>query len=215
MTYVSWAALYEGQSDAAYFGVLVPRVMDELILARGTRNSTVPTVPSILLARGDVMTVAQEACEAHEAFHLVFIHSDAGGRALEEGLAERSTAYCEAMHAVCAWPSTRCITITPRHETEAWVLCDPDAVTDALGFRGNAADIGLPRNAAEAERLRDPKETLNTVIRNVRGRRRGENPTILYPAIAQRQDLGKLRASVSFAAFETKLIAALTDLRCI
>src|SRR5580704_2959022 len=157
MTYVGWAALYEGPSDAAYFGVLLPRVMDELILTRGIRNSIVPALPAILLKRGDVVTVAIEACNAREAFHLVFVHADAGGRAVEQRLLQRSQAYCEAMHDECAWNPARCITIEPRHETESWVLCDPTAVTGALGFRGNAADIGLPKDAAEAEKLRDPK----------------------------------------------------------
>ena len=124
MTYVSWTALYEGPSDAAYFGVLLPRIMDELILTRGVRNSIVPASPAILLTRGDVATVASEACNARDAFHLVFVHADVGGRAVEQRVGQRSRAYCEAMHEQCAWDPVRCIAIEPRHETEAWVLCD-------------------------------------------------------------------------------------------
>jgi hypothetical protein len=215
MTYVSWAALYEGASDAAYFGVLLPRIMDELILARGVGNATVPTTPAILLNRGDVASVANEACEARDAFHLVFIHADTGGRSLEQRLAQRSTAYCEAMHAICAWNPARCIAIAPRHETEAWVLCDPTAVMGALGFGGNIEDVGLPRNAAAAERLTDPKTVLNEVIRRIRGRRREASATNLYPAIAQRQNLAILRRSESFAALEASVAMALINLGCI
>lgn len=215
MTYVSWAALYEGSSDAAYFGVLLPRVMDELIMARGIRNSTIPSAPAILLKRGDVMQVAAEACAAQHAFHLVFIHADTGGRALADGIQQRSVAYCEAMHAVCGLNTVRCVTVAPRHETEAWLLCDPTAITAALGYRGNAADVGLPSGAPEAERLVDPKAVLNQAIQNIRGRRRNENASTLYPAIAQRQDIQKMRESRSFLNFEEKLIVGLQDIGCL
>lgn len=215
MTYVSWAALYEGPSDAAYFGVLLPRLMDEIILADGIRNSTIPSVPAIILERGDVMTVATEACSFRDAFHVVFIHADTGGRAQEQRVDQRSLAYCEAMHAVCGWNLSRCITVAPRHETEAWILCDPAAVMGALGHVGNPADLGLPNSATAAERLVDPKATLNQAMRTSRGRRRVDNPTTLYPAIAQRQDLNLLRQSGSFSAFEVRVRGALADLGCI
>ena len=194
MTYVSWAALYEGPSDAAYFGVLLPRLMDEIILADGIRNSMIPSFPSIVFERGDVMTVATEACKFRDAFHIVFIHADTGGRAQEQHLDDRSLAYCEAMHAVCDWNLARCVTVAPRHETEAWILCDPAAVMGALGYVGNPADLGLPIGAAAAERLIDPKATLNLGMRAARGRRRVDSPITLYPAIAQRQNFNVLRA---------------------
>jgi hypothetical protein len=189
--------------------------MDEIILTDGIRHATIPATPAVILKRADVLAVATEACSSREAFHLVFIHADTGGRALEQGLADRSLAYCEAMHALCGLNPTRCITIAPRHETEAWILCDPSAVTGALGYNGDPADIGLPINAAAAEGLADPKSALHVAMRGVRGRRRPENPATLYPAIAQRQGFGALRASQSFGAFETELRAALASLGCI
>lgn len=212
MTYLSWAALYEGAIDEAYFEVLIPRVMEDLTLLHGTRNSIVPPAPAITLHRGPVAEVAHEACEAREAFHLVFIHADTGGRALEADLEERSTRYCEAMHAVCNWPLVRCITISPRHETEACMLADPQAVTEALGYLGSPESIGLPPDANRAERLGDPKAVLTAAMANVRGRRRQADIRQIAPAIAQRQSLAKLRRATSFVAFETSVRAALTDL---
>jgi hypothetical protein len=103
MTYVSWAALYEGTSDQAYFEMLIPCVMEELIMFRGTRHSTIPPAPAIRLRRGTVDEVAREACATQNAFHLVFIHADTGGRAREADLEERSMRYCEAMRDLCNW----------------------------------------------------------------------------------------------------------------
>lgn len=214
MSYVCWSAIYEGASDDAYFNVLIPRVMDELILTKGIRNSTVPTAPAIKFSRGSVEVVAAQVCEAKQAFHLIFIHADTGGRALETGLAGRSTEYCEALSRLCDWPPARCITVIPRHETEAWALADPQAVTEALGYSGHAHEIGLPANAGTAERLVDPKATLAEAGKAVRGRRSVIPSSALFPAIAQRQSLQALRASKSFRDFETKVALALKDLGC-
>ncbi|HEY1934212.1 MAG TPA: DUF4276 family protein [Acetobacteraceae bacterium] len=215
MTYVSWAALYEGATDQAYFELLIPRVMEDMIMLRGIRHSTVPPAPAVRLQRGTVEHVAQQACSASDAFQLVFIHADTGGRALEEDLADRSVRYCEAMHAICSWPAVRCITISPRHETEAWILADPHAVTAALGYLGSPNSIGLPSDANQAERLGDPKAVLAEAMVQVRGRRRHPDVKQMFPAIAQRQSLTKLRLARSFAAFEVRLRAALADLGCI
>ena len=157
MTYVSWAALYEGPSDRAYFDVLIPRVMEDLTLQHGIRNCTIPPNPAMLLGRGTVEQVAKEACAAKDAFQLVFIHVDTGGRNLESGLDNRSTAYCTAMNETCKWPSARCVVISPRHETEAWILCDPAGVASALGYTGNPIRIGLPASAVQAKASLTPR----------------------------------------------------------
>lgn len=212
MTYLSWAAFYEGPTDEAYFGQLIPRVMDELVRTKGTRHAEVPTEPAIRLERGSVADVARKACAAREDFAIAFFHADIGGRGLEKGLDHRSVSYCEAMNAECDWPPVRCVTITPRHETEAWVLADPEAVTEALGYRGSPDAIGLPANAAAAERLTDPKQVLSEAMKAVRGRRRVADPADIMAAVAQRQRLDRLRQTKSFAAFEDRLTAALADL---
>ena len=82
MTYVSWAACYEGESDAAYFDVLIPRVMEAIVMTQGTRHADIAAAPAVRLRRREVDKVAHEACAAREAFHLIFIHGDTGGRGL-------------------------------------------------------------------------------------------------------------------------------------
>lgn len=215
MTYVSWAALYEGATDQAYFDLLIPRVMEELVERHGTRLSMIPAAPAIRLGRGSVDQVAREACTASEAFHLIFVHADTGGRNLEAGMEQRAGAYCRAMHALCHWPPVRCIAISPRHEMEAWILSDPEAVTAALGYRGSPGSLGLPADAHEAGRLVDPKAVLAATLGRVRGRRRPIDVKQILPAIAQRQSLDRLRRASSFAVFEARLRTALADLGCL
>jgi hypothetical protein len=212
MTFVSWAAYYEGDSDAAYFDVLIPRVMEEIVTTRGTRHADIAAAPAVRLRRGTVDAVAREACAAQEAFHLIFIHGDTGGRGLEVGVDQRVRAYCEAMFVRCDWPPVRCIMISPRPETEAWILADPQAVAEALGYVGPPSDIGLPVTARAAEQLRDPKAVLQAAVQAVRRRRRPYYAKQIFPAIAQCHSLANLRRLESFAAFETRLQASLADL---
>jgi Domain of unknown function (DUF4276) len=217
MTFVSWASLYEGTSDAAYFEVLIPRLIEEILLVDGVRNTTVATGSAVFLGsngRG-VEAVAEESCQASSAFHLVFIHADTGGRGLQQNLAAHSVAYCQAMADLCGWKSERCITITPSRETEAWVLADPNAVTAAFGYNGTPASVGLPANARAAERLNDPKAVLVEVVASIRKRRSRPSPTQLFPAVAQRQSIASLRQAASFRAFESSVRRGLADIGCI
>lgn len=218
MTYVSWATFHEGPSDALYFDVLLPRLIEDIITREGVRHSDVPSNPAARLGiQGrSVADVATEACANKKAFEIVFIHADTGGRALEANLAARADSYCARMNALCEWPPARCITVTPRHETEAWILADPSAVTNALGYKGSHVEIGLPANATAAERLVDPKATLASAISEVVGsRRRNSGVDKLFPAIARQQDFRMLRGSRSFQAFEKRLRTALASLGCI
>lgn len=217
MKYVSWASFYEGPSDALYLDVLLPRIIRDLVAQRGIDIVEVPDFPAVRLGeRGRAIeSVAEEACEFSSAYDVVFIHADTGGRDLERGLANRAQAYCEAFNARCEWPLDRCLTITPRHETEAWLLADGQAVASTLGYTGNPVEIGLPANAKAAEKLGDPKQALAGAIREVRGRRRSHEISNLFPAIAQRQSLNVLRGSQSFASFEQRLGVCLQALGCI
>jgi Domain of unknown function (DUF4276) len=215
MTYVSWAALYEGATDRAYFELLIPRVMEDIIMQLGTRHAIVPPSPAIILQRSTIEGVAKEACATKDAFHLLFIHADTGGRGLAGDLDARSFSYCEAIHSRCEFRAVRCITISPRHETEAWILADPQAVIAALGYVGSPASIGLPGSPVDAERLQDPKAVLMAAVRQVRGRRRPFDAKQLFPAIAQRQSLATLRKASSFVSFEANLQAGLRDIGCI
>lgn len=217
MSYIGWTSFYEGSSDRSYFDVLLPRLMEEIIAWSGTRQVIIPGAPVVMLGqRGrTIQAVATEICEAADAYHLVFIHADTGGRNLRRTLPARSSAYCEAAGVICNWPPSRCITVEPAHETEAWVLADPDAVLGALGYNGRASDLGLPTHAAAAEALPDPKQALAAAVRQVRGPRLARGADQLLPAIARAQSFEALRRSVSFRAFEARLFLALENLGCV
>ena len=61
MTYLSWAAFYEDATDQAYFELLIPRVMEDIIMRLGSRHSTIPPAPAVRLQRDAIERVVREA----------------------------------------------------------------------------------------------------------------------------------------------------------
>jgi hypothetical protein len=214
MIYVAWASLYEGSSDVGYFDILIPRLMEDLLARRGRQSAVVPATPSIRLGSTNrsVAAVAAEMCKSREAFHVIFIHADTGGRSQEEKIDSRTVEYCEEAHRQCQWRTDRCIYLKPRHEMEAWALSDPAAVLKAFGYIGPANDLGLPADGKAAERLADPKIVLRNAAEKVRGRRRPGRTAVPFAAIAQNQSLNALRNCDSFGEFEANLESAFVTL---
>ena len=212
--YLPYALFCEGSSDFAYLEVLIPRVIDDLVCDRGRLQVDVPSAPAFRLGQSgrSVDAVAQEACDKREAFLLTLIHADTGGTNQAQTLDSRSVAYCAKIQEVCGLPPARCVLVCPRHETEAWALADPAAVLDALGYKGPATDLGLPKDAREAESLPDPKDTLRMAVARARGRaRQRRDASAVLPGIAQRQSMDALRGAPFFRRFEESLVAALQD----
>ncbi len=217
MTYLAWATFYEGNSDREYFDVLLPRVMEDFLLRQGIGVHTVPTMAAIDLGvhGREIAKVAKEACDGRDAFHILFVHADTGGRAQEEAMAARSAAYREAAFEECELPRNRTVVIAPRREMEAWAISERQAVAEALGFRGDLEILGLPPTPQAAEAEPDPKAVLLGAVEAARGHRRSARRRPPLSAIAQRQDLARLRLSTSFSAFENGLREALVSLGCI
>ena len=149
----------EGPSDYSYFEVLLPRVMESTVLRLGRLPVDVPERPATRLGgRGrTVEAVAAEACSRLDAFHIVFVHADTGGRGQVATVDHRSRAYCEKMHELCELRSERCVLLRPASMTEAWALADPQAVLDTLGYRGTPSELGLRADAEQAEAHPDPR----------------------------------------------------------
>ena len=198
MSYIAYGVFYEGSSDAAYFDVLIPKVLEDILLDAGEPLVEYPAQPTHHFGSGNraIDTVAKEICAAQGEIHIVFIHADTGGRGLEEHLHAHSTAYCERAHEECAFCQDHCIPLIVRHETEAWLLADPAALRSALGYNG-ALDI--PSNAKDAEGLQDPKAVLAAAVSCAKGRRfKPRDIGRLMPSVAQKQNISELRRSVSF-----------------
>jgi hypothetical protein len=217
MTYICWTALYEGVTDKQYFDVLIPRFIEEILRRDGIRNSTIPLQPVFYLGDEgrDIETVSARACAHVDTFNLVFIHADTGGRNLEAQVERRGAAYCQRMNALCNLRVDRCIPVVPKHEMEAWAICDRQAVANALGYSGPLSALELPSTPAAAQRHADPKAALTQAITLFHRRRRNPDHSLLLTRIAQDQSFELLRRMTSFQEFEVCVRTALRSLGCI
>ncbi|MBY8821870.1 hypothetical protein [Sphingomonas colocasiae] len=202
--YLSWSAFYEGASDAQYFNIIIPRLLDEIIRESGRRPCDVGEFPAVEFGIGDrsFEHVAADICARKNEFHIIFVHADLGGRGQAANVAQRREQLIQIAHAMCEFDPRIAVMLSPEKEIEAWALADSAAVKAALGVNTIPGDL-MPDTPAAAERLLDPKSNLNAIIRSV-VRRRSSDRQILV-RIAQEQSIDNLRRASSFRSFESCL----------
>ena len=101
MIYLSCVAYYEGSSDRAYFATLIPRVSDDMVLRHGG-TAMVPDTPAFEIKSREFDGAAAEVCKNRDAFELLFVHADTGGRGVERSLPDRSASLCAMAHMISA-----------------------------------------------------------------------------------------------------------------
>lgn len=212
--YLSWAAYYEGRTDSAYFNVLIPRLLEDILVDEGVRPYDVGTAPSVEFGMNNRAfdAAASEICRRLAEFHILFVHADYGGRALQQTIAQRREALIQAAAFECHFDESTAVLLSPKQELESWAIADGLAVQAAFGVTA-LPDGLIPASPQQAELLADPKSLLGEISRYV-GRRRHDGNGILV-RIAQEQRFSELRKAASFRDFEGSLKAALRHIGCI
>lgn len=202
--YLSWSAFYEGTTDAQYFNVLIPRVLDDIIRECGKRPCDVGEFPAVEFGIGNRSFdhVAEQICARKSEFHIIFVHADLGGRGQAANVAQRREQLIQKAQEICGFDPRAAVMLSPQKELEAWALSDLAAVKAALGVNAIPGNL-MPATPEAAERLLDPKANLDEIVRTV-VRRRSVTRQILV-RIAQEQSIEELRRANSFKAFEACL----------
>lgn len=216
MTYLSWAMYVEGPTDAAYLGVIIPRLMGHLLMNSRGRLATVPDnaveVFGDATGRRNLDEVAKAICRANSAFYLLFVHGDRGGRALADQLHFRTCALCKGVNKQCNFRFDRCVVVSPNKEIESWTLADSDAIRSTFGL-SKYADLGdVPGKPSQVESIHDPKLVTSTLLADISAGRRRRTARWPYESIAQVQDIEKLLEVPSFSEFAEGLKRALGSL---
>lgn len=196
MNIISWAMFVEGSTDREYLGVVLPRVIEDIAFhsERGS-EAQVPEQPVNVfgLSRRDFQTAAELICKAKDAFVILFVHGDTGGRGQQTTLADRTSALCKRVNDLCSFDTDFCIPVTPMQETDAWCLADRVALRAAFGLREGHQFSQLTGDPRDVEKIRDPKEVAYSIANEVIGGRRRSRVRFPYAAVAQAQDLEVLR----------------------
>lgn len=206
--YLSWSAFYEGTTDAQYFNVLIPRVLDDIIRERGKRPCDVGEYPAVEfgIRERSFNAVAEEICARKSEFHIIFVHADLGGRGQAVNVAQRRDQLIQKAQEKCGFDPRVAVMLSPEKELEAWALSDFAAVKTALGVKAIPGNL-MPATPEAAEKLLDPKAKLDGIVRSV-VRKRSVARQILV-RIAQEQSIEELRRASSFRAFEVCLCEVL------
>jgi hypothetical protein len=206
--YLSWSVFYEGASDAQYFNIIIPRLLDEIIRVSGKRPCDIGEYPAMEfgIKNRSFDDVAAEICERKNEFHIIFVHADLGGRELAANVAQRREQLIQKAQEICDFDPRVAVMLSPEKELEAWALSDLSAIKAALGVNAIPGNL-TPATPIAAEKLPDPKGSLDAIIRSVTNRKSSARNILVR--IAQEQSIDELRRANSFQAFEASLRNAL------
>jgi len=205
---VAYFRSVEGPSDWPFLAPISHRLIQGMLRAAARPIEIQQPFLALGEGRRDLVDQLALARDHGHDFHLALLHTDGGG--------DPERAHHERIEpiAVALTPESgaRLVGVVPVHETEAWMLCDGDALRDALGTSLDDRRLDVPR-VGEIEALDDPKARLQSICDLAIGgskRRR--------PARPPRETLGEivaldaLRRLPAFRSFEDRLQQALVEL---
>lgn len=218
MHYLGLALYAEGPTDYAFLRPLLHRLCEDMCVREAISAVDLGEVIGIThpseVDDADRGARIREAARAHlGAWRLLFIHADAEGNAVNarRWLVEPGLAAIQGEFAA----NGRGIAVIPIRETEAWALCDGDALRKVFGSSQTDQELGVPTDPRALEALQDPKATLRDAFLRtkptVKWRRRGVSP--LLSSLGEAVSLPRLRHMSSFRMLEDELREALHDLR--
>ncbi len=215
MRYLSVALYAEGPSDVEFLRPVLHRLCMECA-AQSPENvelSDILALDDLPEHRGFARDerIVQAALAAAGAWVVLFIHADADRdeRAAREERIEparrRLQAAFDARH--------QSVGVVPVRMTEAWALADPDALRAAFGSTASDDWLGLADAVAHgADRLADPKRTLDAAFRVARPRRRLLSVVPYLGRIGESASLACLRRLPAFRQLDADLRDALRTL---
>ena len=217
MRYLGLALFAEGQTDHRFLPPILSRLTEDICLRDGldVEMSEVRGIHS--LVRSSEATreerIFNAALDSQGAWHILFIHTDGDGNPP----ASRAERIEPALRRVLTEiEGTRTVVaVVPVRTTEAWALCDPNALRRAIGIRLSAEDLAF---TGSVESIADPKATLRDIGERVAGRR-GARRTLGSEHFLRRLGeyiaLDQLRGVPAFQQLESDLREALTRLHII
>lgn len=223
MTHLAMALFAEGSTDHQFIRIVAQRTAEHIL------NQNSPMVVDVLdpqiVERSPGKQAKRILDAAHSAygFHLLLVHADADARTRDTAWADRIEPGLQRVleaskdcNQVCDKP----VPVIPVQMTEAWMLADPFAFAETMGYEIPPTELGLPRRPSQVENFADPKAKLKEAIRTAqsnrpRRRRRDLKISDLYEPLAGTVRLDRLAGVPAFCQFQTDLTQALRELHFI
>ncbi len=218
MRYLGLALFAEGPTDHRFLRPVLRRLTEDIFLPEPVEIGEVLELHSLVPARDArreerIFTAARAALGAWD---VLFVHADGGG---DPGGArsDQIEPARQRIAAELAGAAGKSVAVVPVRETEAWALCDPNAIRSVLGTTLSDEALGLTEHT-RVESIARPK----TVLRELGGRvagRRGARRTLgsehFLRRLGEYVALDRLRDVPAFQQLESDLREALTQLHVI
>lgn len=216
MRFLGLALYAEGPTDERFLGPLLQRCCEEICTAYAEEPIEVSSVLCLSHDRSvnDLPREARILSCAHaarSAWTLLFVHADSDGD-LTAALQERAQ---PAIDLLARDLNGVGVAVVPVRQTEAWAICDGDALRGVFGTTQTDTAMRLPRSVRALEAERDPKKILDGIVDSLgpSRQRRGRPASPYYAALGQRVSMTRLRQLPAFQRFEADVQAALRVLR--
>lgn len=227
-----YLALYcEGPTDERFLPILIERLIFELVEQR--RGESIEIYPFFFVNKqkfrvtGNAERILEAAKQCREQT-ILFVQFDVDSQSLEEA---RQTRFEPGLNKINAVPLTErlcrhLVPVIPDRMIETWILADWKSVlkeperkmskVELAELRNQLKSRGcnLPAQPHQAVADRTPKQTLEHIIKIVRGQQSAALGD-LHENAAKCIDLKILRKLKAFQQFESELIAKLAELRII
>lgn len=219
MRHLGLALFAEGPTDHRFLHPVLSRLTEDIFLPElvdiGEVRELHSPVPASASSRAErILTAARDALGAWD---VLFIHTDGEGDA-GRARAQRVDPARARIAAELAGAGES-VGVVPVRETEAWMLCDPDALRAALHTTLSNEALGLTARPRTVESVTDPKAALRAIGARVAGPRGRPRQAVRSPHFLERLgeaiDLERLRAVPAFQRLEADLREALGRLRIV
>jgi hypothetical protein len=192
----------EGNSDKYFFPTLCLRVLANM----GPNEAFLPVEPLEKPSipepthKNFLLAIAKE----YVNFDLLFIHVDADAPDIELAYQNKILPVLQSAQASPKIYNTNWVAIIPVRNLEAWILADFEAFKASTGTKLPATELGFPPRPIDAEKLADPKATLNQALK-LAYKKRTSNYEDELGSIAKRINLNMLRKLPAYQGFEQQL----------
>jgi len=219
MRYLGSALYAEGPDDYYFLMPLLRRVCEKLCREGNRGEVEIGEIYPLddpdeeeLEDQTRATRIATAARTAEGAWHILFVHTDAGGNPRQAHNQRIAPALEQLADLLVGEQRRRGIAVVPIRETEAWTLVDGNAFRDAFGVNLTDVELGLPPHVRGVEMITDPKAELAGIFKNALGETRRKVGDYLA-ALGERVSLQQLSYVPAFRELLADLTQALRELR--
>lgn len=218
MHYLGLALYAEGPTDYSFLRPLLQRLCEDICTQEATQSVEVSEVnplnhPATMNDAPREHRILAAANDARGSWNVLFVHADGAGDSYR-ARAQQIQPAIELLQQELAREGVG-VAVIPIRETEAWAICDGDALRQVFGTTLHDERMELPRLPSLVESDLDPKETLRQAFLHTTpsGRHRKQGVSPMLNALGEQVSLKQLRRLSAFATLENELKQALRHLR--